>query len=84
MLLGARAASNPEPGLERIEAMEVLVLLTPRQRELVVARFYLDLSFKEIAELFGVSVSAATSTVSQALARIRATELDERSDRARA
>jgi RNA polymerase sigma factor (sigma-70 family) len=83
-LLGARAASYLEPGLERIEAMELLVQLTPRQREFVVARFYLDLSFKEIAEVFGVSVGAATSTVSQALARLRATDLDERSDRARA
>jgi RNA polymerase sigma factor (sigma-70 family) len=72
VLLGARSASYPEPGLERIEATEVLAHLTPRQRELVVARFYLDLSFKEIAEHFGVSVGAATSTVSQALARIRA------------
>jgi RNA polymerase sigma-70 factor (ECF subfamily) len=51
--------------------MELIARLTPRQRELVVARFYLDLSFKEIAEHFGLSVSAATSTVSQALARIR-------------
>ena len=71
VFLGPRAASYPEPGLERIEAMEVLTQLTPRQRELVVARFYLDLSFKEIAEHFGLSVGAATSTVTQALTRIR-------------
>lgn len=70
-MLGANAASYPEPGLERIEAMELIARLTPRQRELVVARFYLDLTFKEIAEHFGLSVSAATSTVSQALTRIR-------------
>lgn len=71
VVLGARAASYAEPGLERIEAMELLAQLTPRQRELVVARFYLDLSFKEIADHFGLSVGAATSTVSQALARVR-------------
>jgi RNA polymerase sigma factor (sigma-70 family) len=75
VLLGSRSASYLEPGLERIEATELLARLTPRQRELVVARFYLDLSFKEIAELFGLSVGAATSTVSQALARIRETSL---------
>jgi DNA-directed RNA polymerase specialized sigma24 family protein len=74
VLLGARAASYPEPGLARIEATELLAQLTPRQRELVVARFYFDLSFKEIAEHFGVSVGGATSTVTQALARIRATK----------
>jgi RNA polymerase sigma factor (sigma-70 family) len=75
VLLGASAASYAEPGLERIEAMELLAQLTPRQRELVVARYYLDLSFKEIAEHFGLSVGAATSTVSQAIARIRTTSL---------
>jgi RNA polymerase sigma factor (sigma-70 family) len=71
VVLSPASASYPAPGLERIEAVEVLRQLTPRQREVVVARFYLDLSFKEIAEAFGISVSAATSTVSQALARIR-------------
>lgn len=75
--LGATASSYAEPGLDRIEAMELLAQLTPRQRELVVARFYLDLSFKEIAEHFGLSVGAATSTVSQAIARIRTTNLEQ-------
>lgn len=65
------AASYPEPSLASVEAMELLSRLTSRQRELVVARFYLDLSFKEIASHFGITVSAATSTVSQALARLR-------------
>ena len=72
VLLNPTAAAYPAPGLERIEATEVLRDLTPRQRELVIARFYLDLSFKEIAAHFGISVGAATSTVTQALARIRA------------
>ena len=70
-LLHPASAVYPGPGLERIEALEVLRELTPRQRELVIARYYLDLSFKEIAEHFGISVGAATSTVSQALTRIR-------------
>lgn len=71
VFLGPGAASYPEPGLASVEAMELLSRLTSRQRELVVARFYLDLSFKEIASHFGITVSAATSTVSQALARLR-------------
>jgi DNA-directed RNA polymerase specialized sigma24 family protein len=75
VVLGGAAASYPEPGLARIEALEVLGLLTSRQRELVVARYYLDLTFAEIAEQFGITVGSATSTVSQALARVR-TQLD--------
>jgi DNA-directed RNA polymerase specialized sigma24 family protein len=71
VFLGPSAASFPEPGLARVQAMEVLAQLTPRQREVVVARYYLDLTFNEIARLFGISVSGATSTVTQALARIR-------------
>lgn len=71
VLLRSGTASYAEPGLASIEAMEVLAQLTPRQRELVVARYYLDLTFKEIARHFGISVGAATSTVSQSLARIR-------------
>ncbi len=73
-MLGPRAAAYPAPGLERVRATELLAHLTTRQRELVVARFYLDLTFKEIAAQFGISVGAATSTVSQALARIREAE----------
>jgi RNA polymerase sigma factor (sigma-70 family) len=71
VFLRPAAASYPEPGLERVEATQLLAHLTPRQRELVVARYYLDLSFKEIAAQFGISVSAATSTVSQAITRLR-------------
>lgn len=70
-LLLPGVATFPEPGLARVEALALLRVLTPRQRELVVARYWLDLSFKDIAAQLGISVSAATSTVSQALARMR-------------
>ncbi len=73
VLLGPHAATYPEPSLAGIEAAELLSRLTPRQREVVVARDYLDLTFKEIAQHLGISVSAATSTVSQAFERIRRT-----------
>jgi RNA polymerase sigma factor (sigma-70 family) len=62
---------QPEPGLERVAALELLRKLTPRQREFVIARYFLDLSYREIAEQWGVSVSNATSTVAQAIARLR-------------
>ena len=41
------------------------------QREFVIGRYFLDLSYREIAEHWGVSVSNATATVSQALSRLR-------------
>ena len=79
VLLHPSAATYPEPSLAAVEAMELLARLTPRQREVVVARYYLDLSFKDIAEHLGITVSAATSTASQALSRLRelATRLEQ-------
>jgi RNA polymerase sigma factor (sigma-70 family) len=64
-------AHDVEPGLERVVALQLLQKLTARQREFVVARYFLDLTYREIAEHWSVSVSNATATVSQALARLR-------------
>jgi RNA polymerase sigma factor (sigma-70 family) len=65
-------SSSPAPTVERVATLELLGDLTRRQRELVVARYYLDLSFRDIAEQFGISVGTATATVTQALRKIRA------------
>jgi DNA-directed RNA polymerase specialized sigma24 family protein len=65
------SASAPPPGLQRVRVLELLRQLTPRQREFVVARYYLDLSYEEIAKQFDVSVGTATSTVTQSLAKLR-------------
>lgn len=51
--------------------MEMLAKLTSLQREFVVARFFLGLTYAEIAGQWDVSVGTATSTVSQAIARLR-------------
>lgn len=67
-----RRTSSP-PTTERLEVVELLAELAPRQREIVIARFYLDLTYEQIAEAFGISVGTATATVSQALARLRKT-----------
>lgn len=64
-------AQHSEPSLERVAALELLRELSPRQREFVVARYFLGLSYREIADHWSVSVSNATATVSQALARLR-------------
>lgn len=63
--------SAPPPDVERLAAVEMLGQLGQRQREMVVARYWLDMSFREIADHFGVTVSTATSTVTQALGRLR-------------
>jgi RNA polymerase sigma factor (sigma-70 family) len=72
-LLNLRRTTEP-PTTARVEVIELLGQLAPRQRELVIARFYLDLSYEQIAQAFGISVGTATATVSQALARLRKTE----------
>jgi RNA polymerase sigma factor (sigma-70 family) len=74
-------ATTPAPDVDRLAALEMLARLTRRQRELVVARFWLGLSYREIADHFGVSVGTATSTVTQALKRLRR-EMSEEDARA--
>ena len=59
------------PGLDRVFAIELLSKLSSRQRELVVARYFLGLSYREIADQWDISVGTATSTVSHALERLR-------------
>jgi DNA-directed RNA polymerase specialized sigma24 family protein len=70
-LSGVRGAS-PAPSVERVATLELLNALSTRQRELLVARYYLDLSYRDIAEHFGISVGTATATVTQSLKKIRA------------
>jgi RNA polymerase sigma factor (sigma-70 family) len=57
--------------LQRLEVGRLLVLLTERQRAIVVAHYYLGLSQEEIAEALGVRRGTVSATVSQSLARMR-------------
>jgi RNA polymerase sigma factor (sigma-70 family) len=57
--------------LQRLEVGRLLVLLTERQRAIVVAHYYLGLSQEEIAEELGVRRGTVSATVSQSLARMR-------------
>jgi RNA polymerase sigma factor (sigma-70 family) len=66
-----RGRSTAAPDLDRLATLELLDGLSARQREFVIARYYLDLSYRDIAEQFGVSVGTATATVTQSLKRIR-------------
>lgn len=66
-----RGGSAAAPSLDRVATLELLNGLTGRQREFLIARYYLDLSYRDIAEHFGVSIGTATATVAQALKRLR-------------
>lgn len=60
---------DPNPG-DRIDAdhaVAALAKLEPNQREIVVARIWGGLSFREIAELIGISSSTAHRDYQQAL-----------------
>jgi len=66
----AAAAAN-QTALETV-VEEALRALRDKEHDCVVARFYEDRSFKEIAALFGISEDTAQKRVSRGLARLRA------------
>jgi RNA polymerase sigma-70 factor (sigma-E family) len=68
------APSAEEPVLLREEHGEVIAALhrlTPRQREVLVLRYWSHLSEAQIAETLGLSCGAVKSTASRALAALR-------------
>lgn len=74
--LAMLAATIGPPSVDRLIALELLDVLTERQRAFVLGRYYLDLDYRTLAETLGVSTGTATATVTQALARMR--EADRR------
>lgn len=71
MPLTAMTVSTPPPDISRLAVQDLLRVLTTRQREFVVARYYLGLTYQEMAEHFDVSLGTATSTVNHAFAKLR-------------
>ena len=54
-----------------IDAKKMMNALPPSQREVVFMRFYQDLSFKEIAEMTGVSINTALGRMRYAVLNMR-------------
>ena len=74
---GARAATDTantaNAGVEdRSELVELLAPLSPRERTIIVWRYYLDTPEKEVADRLGIAPGTVRSTASRALARLRA------------
>ncbi|HXW35925.1 MAG TPA: SigE family RNA polymerase sigma factor [Acidimicrobiales bacterium] len=64
---------------ERMELVRALAELPPRQRAVLVLRFFHDLSESEVASTLGCSIGTVKSTTSRALARMRSLLPNQRS-----
>lgn len=56
---------------ERSELVELLAPLTPRERSIIVWRYYFDTPEQEVAERLGIAPGTVRSTASRALSRLR-------------
>jgi RNA polymerase sigma-70 factor (sigma-E family) len=68
VVIGPDAA---EQQAERDALLRAIAKLPPRQRAMVVLRYYEDMSEVQTAETLGVSVGTVKSTVSRALGKLR-------------
>jgi RNA polymerase sigma factor (sigma-70 family) len=60
--------------IERADLLVALRQLPERQRAVVVARYYYELSYEEIAKAFAIRTGTVGATLSQALGRLRAAQ----------
>lgn len=68
-----RSGADPHPGtLLRLSLDRALGRLSPRQRTVLVLRFYEDLSEEQVAQALGCSVGSVKRHVYNGLARLRA------------
>jgi RNA polymerase sigma-70 factor (sigma-E family) len=64
-------ADHAQGVTERLDVIEAMASLAPRQRATLVCRFYQDLSVEETAEALGCSVGTIKSQTSRGLAMLR-------------
>uniref|UniRef100_UPI003F497A3F SigE family RNA polymerase sigma factor n=1 Tax=Nonomuraea bangladeshensis TaxID=404385 RepID=UPI003F497A3F len=67
-----RAYSPEDSAVLRIVLHQALRRLTPKQRAVIVLRFYEDRTEREVADLLGCSLGTVKSQTHHALARLRA------------
>jgi RNA polymerase sigma-70 factor (sigma-E family) len=72
-LAGQQLGPQDEPGADHGALLAALARLGPRQRAVVVLRYWLDLSEAETAATLNCSVGTVKSQASRALATLRAT-----------
>jgi RNA polymerase sigma factor (sigma-70 family) len=60
--------------VERADLLAALRQLPERQRAVVVARYYYDLTYEEIAKAFSIRSGTVGATLSQALGKLRAAQ----------
>ncbi|MER6002306.1 SigE family RNA polymerase sigma factor [Nonomuraea sp. NPDC051941] len=68
----ASGQPHDEATVRRIALLHALARLTPKQRALIVLRFYEDRTEHETAQLLGVSVGTVKSQTHYALSKLRA------------
>jgi len=68
----AGARDEIDFAIERADLLEALRQLPERQRAVVVARYYYDLSYEEIAKAFSIRTGTVGATLSQAIGKLRA------------
>jgi RNA polymerase sigma-70 factor (sigma-E family) len=64
------------PSAERVALQRALARLPPRQRAVIVLRYYEDLTEAQTARTLGISVGTVKSQARDALARLRAEAVD--------
>jgi RNA polymerase sigma-70 factor (sigma-E family) len=69
-ILPERSAAAVDPH-QRLDLRDALVRLAPRQRAVIVLRYYEDLTERETAEALGISIGTVKSQARDGLARLR-------------
>ncbi|MFC6080102.1 SigE family RNA polymerase sigma factor [Sphaerisporangium aureirubrum] len=67
-----RAYSSEESAVDRIVLRQALMRLTPKQRAVIVLRYFEDRTERETAEMLGCALGTVKSQVHYALGRLRA------------